>query len=311
MLAAMVDVVGERGAGNVTVADVVARSGVSRRTFYAVFEDREDCFLAAFDEAVAGIAEVVTSACERETVWRERVHAGLVALLDAFDREPGVGQLLIVETLAAGPKALARRARILEEIVEVVDEGRAEIKRGEGLSRLTAEGVVGAVLSVLHTRLLVGSSVLGGEHGSGMAQSVGLVGLVNPLMAMIVLPYLGTAASRRELARSTPSHRVVAVVPRRGVSVDPLRDLEMRLTYRTVRVLIAIAASPGSSNRKVAEGSGIADQGQISKLLSRLHRLGLVVNTGVCVTRGERNEWRLTDKGKEVHSAILHSATST
>ena len=53
ILAAMVDVVAERGAANVTVARVVTRSGVSRRTFYELFEDREDCFLAAFDQAVA------------------------------------------------------------------------------------------------------------------------------------------------------------------------------------------------------------------------------------------------------------------
>ena len=52
MITALVEVAGERGAGGVTVAHIVARSGVSRRTFYELFDDREDCFLAAFDQAV-------------------------------------------------------------------------------------------------------------------------------------------------------------------------------------------------------------------------------------------------------------------
>src|SRR6476660_10312168 len=64
MIAAMIDVVSERTRANATVAHVVARSGVSRRTFYEHFEDREDCFLAAFDDAIEKIAAVVIPAYE-------------------------------------------------------------------------------------------------------------------------------------------------------------------------------------------------------------------------------------------------------
>ncbi len=60
----------------------------------------------------------------------------------------------------------------------------------------------------------------------------------------------------------------------------------MRLTYRTMRVLLAVAAHPGGSNRQVADGPGISDQGQISKLLARLHGLGLIENTGAGSVRG-------------------------
>jgi hypothetical protein len=61
-----------------------------------------------------------------------------------------------------------------------------------------------------------------------------------------------------------------------SIASDPLRRLGMRLTCRTVRVLLAVADTPGGSNRQVADGSGIGDQGQISKLLARLHGLGLI-----------------------------------
>jgi hypothetical protein len=69
-------------------------------------------------------------------------------------------------------------------------------------------------------------------------------------------------------------------------------------------VLMAVAAHPGASNRLVAEGSGISDQGQISKLLARLCALGLVDNTGEGYPRGAPNAWRLTARGAEVEGAI-------
>ncbi len=88
--------------------------------------------------------------------------------------------------------------------------------------------------------------------------------------------------------------------PRTGPSAtgDPLRELDMRLTYRTVRVLLAIDAIGGRgsppSNRQVATAAGISDQGQISKLLARLQPLGLIGNTGGDHAKGEPNAWSLT-----------------
>ena len=74
----------------------------------------------------------------------------------------------------------------------------------------------------------------------------------------------------------------------------------MRLTYRTARVLQCIAGEPGASNRVVAEHAGVADPGQISKLLRRLERLGLVANTGGGHLSGEPNAWELTTQGHQV-----------
>jgi len=293
ILAAMVDVATERGAANATVAHIVARSGVSRRTFYELFSDREDCFLAAFDGAIARIASEVVPAYEHPGPWRAKIRAALIALLEVLDDEPGMGRLVIVETLGAGPRALERRRRVLAQVITIVDEGRREGKRSDGPPPLTAEGVVGGVLAVLHGRLV--------EKNPGR-----LIELAGPLMSMIVLPYLGPAVARKELARPVPK----APARPRPVNGDPLRDLEMRLTYRTVRVLMAVAANPGSSNRMVADGAGITDQGQISKLLARLKRLGLIENTGAG-SPGGPNAWALTERGREVHGAITEQASGS
>ncbi|HEY7961841.1 MAG TPA: TetR family transcriptional regulator [Solirubrobacteraceae bacterium] len=293
ILAAMTEVASERGAANVTVAHVVARSGVSRRTFYELFEDREACFLAAFDDAATQVAARVVPAYEGERRWRERIRAALAELLEFLDEEPQVGRLCVVEALAAGPRALERRTRALEVLRGALDEGREEVRGGREPPPLTAEGVLGAVSSVLHARLAQAD----GATGSYAA-------LLNALMGMIVLPYLGPAAAAKELDRPPPDR------PRRprGAGRDPLRQLDMRLTYRTVRVLIAISQHPGASNRQLAEAAGVQDQGQISKLLSRLKTLGLIENTGAGPVRGEPNAWELTDKGRQIEQAIVQTA---
>ncbi len=287
MLAAMAEACAERGASNVTVAHVVARSGVSRRTFYEHFVDREACFLATLDEALERVARYVLPVYETPPRWHERIRASVVALLSFLEDEPYMGRMLVVETLGSGPAGLRRRGEVLAEVVAAVDEGRLAAKSGTGLPPLTAEGVMGGVLSVVHTRLL--------ESGEKP-----LLELTGPLMSMIVLPYLGAAAAKGELARPAPVH----ADRRERTPADPLRDVEMRLTYRTVRVLAAVATRPGSSNREIGWASGMQDQGQISKLLTRLSKLGLIENTQAAGSRGAPNAWTLTAKGAEIERAV-------
>ncbi len=295
ILSAMFDVACERGAGGVSVAHVVERSGVSRRTFYEIFEDREDCFLAAFDEAVRFTSERVLVAYRSGGKWRDRVRAALGAFLSFIDDEPLIGRLLIVESLSAGPMTLRRRGLLIAQITSAIDEGRSEAKAGDP-PPLTAEGLVGGVLAVIHARLLA-------------EDRAPLAGLSSSLMGTIVLPYLGSAAARAELARSQPAMDEPA--PAALLLSDPFKDAGMRLTYRTVMALMAIAERPQASNRLIGERAGITDQGQISKLLARLQRIGLISNTGLGPGQGAPNAWSLTSRGKQVaHSIQTHTESS-
>jgi AcrR family transcriptional regulator len=309
MLSAAAHVVGELGYGGMSVARVTARAGVSRRTFYELFEDREDCFLALFDDALARATQVGRDAVVTvgHDGWRARVRAGLSALLQFVEDEPALGSLLVVDALGGGPRVLERRARTLDVLQGIVDGGHSEVKTGDGPPPLTAEGIVGAALSVIHARMLdqaVGPPTNGSSRSRRALEP--LTGLLNPLMGMIVMPYLGRAAAAKELARPAPeTHRSpkVSRAPR-APSHDPLEGLDMRLTYRTLRVLSAIAAHPGSSNRHVGDTAGVHDQGQISKLLGRLERLGLIHNDGHGQPKGEPNAWTLTPRGVEVEAAL-------
>jgi len=309
LLSAMFDVATERGAGNVTVAHVVERSGVSRRTFYEVFQDREDCFLAAFEQALEFAAKRVLPAYESESSWRERIRAALSALLVFLDEEPVVGKLLVVEALSGGPKTLARRSQVIARITSAIDEGRTEAKAPVAAPPLTAEGIVGGVFTVVHSRL-VEKGRTQRAHTQRARGGEPLIELLNPLMSMIVLPYLGSAAARRELDRPAPKPQS-AKADSEPLLSDPFKDVGMRLTYRTVRVLMAAFDNPGGSNRTIGLTAGIDDQGQISKLLSRLQRIGLVSNTGLGPGQGAPNAWSLTEKGQQVVNSIrMHTEGS-
>jgi AcrR family transcriptional regulator len=294
IMSALVEVAREYGGGRVTVTHIVARSGVSRRTFYELFEDRDACFLATLDHALERVAaRVLPVFTEVPGPWRVRVRAGLSALLQFLDDEPALGGMCVVDVLGAGPLALKRRARVVQTLVDVVDAGRADAKASLKPSRLTAEGVVGGVLSVLYGRLA--------ERAPDPCCTDPVSALLNPLMGMIVLPYLGPAAAGKELARAVPT---AAPRPSAVHRANPLAGLDMRLTYRTMRVLSAVASEPRASNRRVAVVAGVQDPGQISKLLARLEHLELVENLGVGSARGEPNAWRLTARGREIEDAI-------
>jgi AcrR family transcriptional regulator len=274
MLAAAVEAVEDVGYARMTVAQVISRARVSRKTFYDVFADREDCFLAAFEQALTQARLIAQEAYERESSWRDGVRAALARLLLFMDEE----------------RVLDRRAKVLDELAEVIDRGRTVTHAIREPPEVTAEGVVGAIFAVLHTRVL--------EHGEER-----LTDLLGSLMSMIVLPYLGARAAGRELSRppmEVPSEGRSRALARHK---DPLEGLNMRLTYRTVRVLMVIAEHPGASNREIAEGSGIVDQGQISKLLNRLARLKLVENQGEGQEKGAANAWHLTARGAQVERA--------
>jgi AcrR family transcriptional regulator len=289
IVTAAVDVVDEVGCTGMTVARVIARAHVSRKTFYDVFSDREECFRAAFEQSVERARALATEAYAREHGWREGIRGALGQLLLFMEEEPAAAKLCVVEALSAGDGVLERRAELLEELNTAVDRGRLLTSKALQPHQVTAEGIVGAIVAVLHKRLIDG----GPEP---------LSDLLRPLMSMVVLPYLGAREARRELNR--PPLQVVAIaLPPPARRRDPLAGLDIRLTYRTVRVLMAIAAHPGASNREIAEAAGIVDQGQISKLLTRLERLKLIRNSGGGQELGTANAWSLTQRGAELERA--------
>jgi AcrR family transcriptional regulator len=279
LLSAAIRAVDELGYSDTSVADITSRARVSRRTFYEQFPDREACLFAALEDALGAIGRELAAVELEGLAWRERVRTGLWRILVFFDREPVLARVCVVQALRGGPRVLERREAVLARLAGVVDEGRSVGARGVECTPLVAEGLVGAAFGIVYARLLRG-------------ERRPLVGLLGELMGMVVLPYLGPAAARREQARPAPAAPAGAATgsavrdaagSARAVA-DPLEGVPMRLTYRTSRVLESVAELGGRgadpSNRQVGEYAGIPDPGQISKLLRRLEGLGLLANSG-------------------------------
>jgi AcrR family transcriptional regulator len=289
LIAAVIAAVEDTDRADPTVAQIIGRARVSRKTFYDLFRNGEDCFLAAFDESFTSARQIAATAYERQGTWRDGVRAALSCLLALMDQQPGLARLCIVHSLGAGERVRQRREELMAALADLVDLGReARAPAGEP-PRMTAEVIVGGVHAVLHRRLV--------HRDEGSVHD-----LLGQLMSMIVLPYLGPSAARKERAASSGPASIPAAPgpPRNG---DPLRGLQMRLTYRTVRALVVLNARPGASNREIADAAGITDQGQISKLLWRLARLGLIENRGAGQLKGTTNAWWLTADGARLERA--------
>jgi AcrR family transcriptional regulator len=302
LLVAAAATIDELGYERTSVQRITGRARVSRRTFYELFGNLDACLVGLIDEVVGRVEREFAAAGLERLGWRERVRGGLWVILSFLDEEPVLARICVVQALGGGPRVLERREQLLAHLAGVLDEGRFEGPRGVECSLVTAEGLVGGAFGVVFARLRSGDRRP-------------LTGLLGELMGMIALQYLGPRAARGELQRSAPALRPV---PRSGGGVgargepDPLGEVPMRLTYRTARVLQYIAERPLASNRMVGDHAGIADPGQISKLLRRLERLGLTANTGGGHLSGEPNAWKLTPLGGQVTqrlSAIKHDQT--
>jgi AcrR family transcriptional regulator len=282
ILSAMVQVASENPVDCVTVEQIVGRAGVSRATFYKIFDDRSDCLNGVVEEAVLVVSERMSRAYSAEKRWIDRIRAGLLALLKFIDEERELARLCVARAAAGDSVILTRRTELLAEIARVIDLGREAAGAEREPPPLAAEDAIGGVAGMIHARLI-------------STNPRPVVELLNPLMGMLVLPYLGGAAALTEVSRPMPGG---------AGRQNPLRELDMRMTYRTRRVLATIEAQPGLSNVEISRLSGVSDQGQISRHLARLARLRLVENLGEGQPKGSSNAWRLTPRGEAVERAM-------
>jgi AcrR family transcriptional regulator len=287
LIAAIIETVGEHGYADLTVARVVARAKVSRKTFYDIFTGREDGFLAAFEQAADRMRTLAAEAFASQPNWRRGLRASLQQLLLFLDEEPGVARLAVVDALGAGERVLARRIVLLAEAARSIDAARTP--RAD-LPTISGQAAVGGAFAILHSHIaLRGPEPVSDLHGA--------------LMSTIILPYLGSRAAQRELEIECP-RRPLKLPPSPATHQDPLKGLQVRVTYRTVRAMMSIAESPGCSNRAVANSAGIADQGQISKLLTRLESLDLIRNGRDARVKRVENAWFLTARGVAFEKAM-------
>jgi AcrR family transcriptional regulator len=158
LLAAMIGTVTEIGYNTLTVQNVLTRAGISRPTFYEQFEDKEDCFLAAFDAAATRMRErIEATVAEAGSSWRDQLRSGIAELLRYIAEEPQEARMVIVEARASSPAGLQRRDELLDRFASCIDALVRE-DLDEPPSAIAAAGVVGGIESVVYARLQKGET---------------------------------------------------------------------------------------------------------------------------------------------------------
>jgi AcrR family transcriptional regulator len=157
MLVAIAEAVAERGYARTAVADVIERAGVSRRSFYEHFANKQECFLAAYDAGVGLLLGAIDRAvASAGPDLRAGAAAGTRAYLETLAANPAFARTFLIEVLAAGPEALARRAAVHERFAEQL----AAIVHGAGLATppYVVRACVGAIHELVSDRLLHGGA---------------------------------------------------------------------------------------------------------------------------------------------------------
>ena len=182
--------VAEKGYGAMTIGDLTKQAGVSRTTFYELFDDKEQCFLAAYDNAVDALVRRVIAAYESGVSWPERAAAGLTVLLAALAEEPALARLSLVDIGNAGPAAQRRYRAALQRLTPLFDEGRDYAPGGRSLPANISRMAIGGVAGLISDEIVAG-------------RTEQLPGLLSDVFFATLMPYIGPDAATREVERLT------------------------------------------------------------------------------------------------------------
>jgi len=190
LLEAMVRVAAAKGYEATTVSDVIEMAGVSRATFYEMFEDKESCFLEAYDAVIDVLIAHVTSGFEAaaDEPWPERIAAGLRALVELLAAEADIARMAMVEVTAAGDDARGRYRAALARFTPFLEEGRTYSGQGDELPPDTARFAVGGATSMIFDEIRAG-------RGPDLER------ILPDLVFAVLMPYLGSEAAEDEMNR--------------------------------------------------------------------------------------------------------------
>ncbi len=184
MLQAAVELVAERGYQKTTIESIAKTARVALVTFYEQFADKEECFLAAFDETVDAAAETFEELLDTERPWPDQLASGLEILLEMIAMEPARARLCIVESQTAGAAGLARYQAALARVGAWLRQGRVLNPRAERLPEGLELSIAGGLAWLIHQRLL--------------ADRVDeLKGLLPEMLQVTLTPYVGEVEAAR------------------------------------------------------------------------------------------------------------------
>ncbi|HEY5054326.1 MAG TPA: TetR/AcrR family transcriptional regulator [Solirubrobacterales bacterium] len=187
LLAAMIEMTAARGYDAISVADVLEASGVGRETFYELFEDKQDCFLAAHRILFDDFFNRVSTVYERPGPWPERVGNALTELLERLAADPDATKVLLIEIAKVGPASRELFTATFTRVTALLTDGSADSAAAAALPNVaTIAGA--AVFARIHEEVVLG-------------RAAELPRLRPRLTYELLLPFVGEEEARKEERR--------------------------------------------------------------------------------------------------------------
>jgi AcrR family transcriptional regulator/DNA-binding MarR family transcriptional regulator len=277
LVAAMGELTAELGLGAVGVHHVCQRAGVSRRTFYELYTDRDACVVdmheVAFGRLRDHIAEAVAAAGRQ---WEDRAVAATQALFGAWEADRVLAQLCLVSSVSGHGEALKLRRAMIDQIAELLTDPPRQPLMEAAVLNTAIVGVWGLAFARLTE-----------DPDKSIADLAGVA------IYILLAPFAGR---RHAAARSAGRGGTTAYVTRWTPTVTGGDDepglLVTELTGQTLRYL---NGHPGAANIDIARAVDVRHESQMSRHLSRLERAGMVTRR----KEGRTNAWVLTARGEE------------
>ncbi len=288
LVAAMGELIAELGGSTIGVHHVCQRAGISRRTFYELYEDRDGCLVETLDAAYGRLLAHVTEAVDAAgSVWEDRTVAATQALLGALDADRVLAHLCLMPAAGGGRDALRLRRAVIGRIATLLADAPSTALSGEE----TLTGALGGVWELALRRLT--------EEPEASIEE-----LTGGAIYLMLSPFVGR---RQAVARAAGRGAVTAYVTRWTPTVTGGADerglLVTELTGQTLRYL---AAHPGAANVAIARAIDVRHESQMSRHLVRLEAAGIVSRR----KEGRTNAWRLTARGEEAAHALRASTSA-
>jgi AcrR family transcriptional regulator len=189
VLAAATEVFAKRGYQGTTVDHIVAAAKIGVGSFYSLFENKEQCFLAAYDGIVAAGREQITAAVAVDGAWPEQLATVLRTLLELIEADPLSARIALVEVQTAGAAALSHHERNIDEAAELLRAGREHSPYAAELPTTLEFATVGGLTWFLQQRIVIG------ETGAATK-------LLPDVMEIVAEPYLGATATTALITRA-------------------------------------------------------------------------------------------------------------
>jgi AcrR family transcriptional regulator len=153
LYAAMVASCDKRGYAASSITDLLELSGISSKTFYEHFSDKQDCFREATEELLDGTLTLIARRIAAESSAEDRARVALDAFVELIVSQPAAARMVFVESYAAGEPAVEPVRRTIDEFGRLARVALKQMPGHEGTPIELARAIVGGIYRIVHSRL--------------------------------------------------------------------------------------------------------------------------------------------------------------